>query len=188
MFGSLQSFRCDFKHPRQRECDGQTENDEENDQPDDPIRNVEHREYLGDALGKRPAGDDVGDGNLVNITPLQLSEEVLEVHNDIPGWRTLLNIVDLHDGAFRLRVLWILYHRHVQFVFIFVEGDVGRTSARAETVLAWERSLYLILSTLTKQAVFGPSQTCGKQPTREVTAGHGLRRGWQINDHFGASD
>jgi hypothetical protein len=69
----------------------------------------------------------------------------------MPGWRTLLNIVDLHDGAFRLRVLWILYHRHVQFVLIFVEGDVGRTSARAETVLAWERSLYLILSTLTKQ-------------------------------------
>ena len=76
---------------------------------------------------------DVSDRNLVNITPLQLSEEVFEVHNDMPGWRTLLNIVDLHDGAFRLRVLWILYHRHVQFVLIFVEGDVGRTSARAET-------------------------------------------------------
>jgi len=47
---------------------------------------------------------------------------------------------DFRDAAFRLRVLWILSHLHVQFVLIFVEGDVGRTSAPAETVLAWERS------------------------------------------------
>src|SRR5438067_10455604 len=38
----------------------------------------------------------------------------------------LLNILDLHDAAFRLRVLWILHHRHVQFVLVFAEGDIGR--------------------------------------------------------------
>src|SRR5213596_414401 len=40
-----------------------------------------------------------------------------------------LNILDLHDAALRLRVLWILHYCHVQFVLIFAEGDVSRAIA-----------------------------------------------------------
>ena len=36
----------------------------------------------------------------------------------------LLHICDLYDTALCLRVLWILHHRHVQFLLAFAEGDV----------------------------------------------------------------
>src|SRR5204862_6499827 len=39
---------------------------------------------------------------------------------------SLPDILDLHDAAFGLLVLWILYHRHVQFLFIFAERNVCR--------------------------------------------------------------
>src|SRR6266498_2174242 len=39
----------------------------------------------------------------------------------------LLNILNLHDAALCLRVVWILYHSHVQIVLIFAECDVRRT-------------------------------------------------------------
>src|SRR3954466_15692024 len=47
---------------------------------------------------------------------------------------------------------------------LFLQGDVGRTSPGAEIVLAWERSLYPILSRLSRRLAFGPSRTCGKTP------------------------
>src|SRR6266705_2138744 len=37
----------------------------------------------------------------------------------------LFHICDLYDTALCLRVLWILYHGHVQFFLAFAEGDVG---------------------------------------------------------------
>jgi hypothetical protein len=37
----------------------------------------------------------------------------------------LLHICDLYDAALCLRVLWILYHSHVQFFLAFAECDVG---------------------------------------------------------------
>src|SRR5207245_8355410 len=36
----------------------------------------------------------------------------------------LLHICDLYDAALCLRVLWILYHSHVQFFLAFAECDV----------------------------------------------------------------
>src|SRR5438093_9287950 len=50
----------------------------------------------------------------------------LIVRYGIPDWQRLLNILNLHDAAFGLRVLWILHHRHVQFLFIFAECNVCR--------------------------------------------------------------
>src|SRR5207302_10520562 len=44
------------------------------------FRNVEHRKDLRDPLGERPAGDNVSDRDFVNITPLQLGEEILDLH------------------------------------------------------------------------------------------------------------
>src|SRR5437588_7113376 len=44
----------------------------------------------------------------------------------MPSCPRLLYVLDLYDAAFRLWVLWILHHRHVQFVLVFAEGDIGR--------------------------------------------------------------
>src|SRR6266849_8927575 len=44
----------------------------------------------------------------------------------------LLHICDLYDTALCLRVLWILHHRHVQFLRIFAECDVCCAIARGD--------------------------------------------------------
>ena len=53
---------------------------------------------------------------------------VLEIHlrvdYDMPTCQRLFNVLDLDDAAFRLRVLWILHHRYVQFIFVFAKRDV----------------------------------------------------------------
>jgi hypothetical protein len=36
----------------------------------------------------------------------------------------LLHVCDLYDATLCLRVLWVLYHRYVQFFLAFAEGDV----------------------------------------------------------------
>jgi len=43
-----------------------------------------------------------------------------------------LHICDLYDAALDLRVLWILHHSHIQFFFVFAEGDVGRAVTRGD--------------------------------------------------------
>src|SRR6266851_460258 len=68
IFRSLQSLRRQFKCP----C--------EHDQSDGPIRNVEDRKNLRDALSECPAGDYVGDRNFVNVAALQLDEEIVDFH------------------------------------------------------------------------------------------------------------
>ena len=50
----------------------------------------------------------------------------------MPSWSKLLNILDLHDAALCLRVVRILYHRHVQFLLILAEGDIGRAITRGD--------------------------------------------------------
>ena len=79
-FGALNSLRRQLEHPGQNERDRQTENDEHDNQADRPVRNIEHGKHLRDSLRERPARDDVGDRNLVNIAPLQLGEEVVDLH------------------------------------------------------------------------------------------------------------
>src|SRR5438876_11850712 len=77
---TFDSFRRYLKHPAKNKRNRQSENDEQNNQSNDPVRNVEDRKNLRDALRERPAGDNVSNRDLVNIAPLQFGEETLEVH------------------------------------------------------------------------------------------------------------
>ena len=40
-------------------------------------------------------------------------KKVMEVHYYTPRCSSLLNILDLHDAALGLRVLWVLHYGHV---------------------------------------------------------------------------
>src|SRR5436305_3869166 len=77
---AFDSFRRYLKHPAKNKRNRQTENDEQNNQSNDPVRNVEDRKNLRDALREGPTRDDVRDRNLVNIAPLQLGEEIAWIH------------------------------------------------------------------------------------------------------------
>jgi len=47
---TFDSFRRYLKHPAKNKRDRQTNNDEQNNQSDNPVRNVEDRKNLRDAL------------------------------------------------------------------------------------------------------------------------------------------
>jgi hypothetical protein len=68
--GSFNSVRRQLEHPRQNQCDWQTDDDEQNNKTNDPVRNIEDRQDLRNSLRKCPACDDVSDRDLVNIAPL----------------------------------------------------------------------------------------------------------------------
>ena len=76
LFGGLDPFRCDLKCPREDKREGEADDKHDNDQSDDPTRNIEHWKHLSDSLRQRPASDDVGNGNLIYIAPLKLGEKV----------------------------------------------------------------------------------------------------------------
>src|SRR6266568_2239636 len=78
---TFDSFRRYLKHPAKNKRNRQTENDEQNNQSNDPVRNVEDRKNLRDALREGPTRDDVRDRDLVNVAPLQLGEEFLWIQN-----------------------------------------------------------------------------------------------------------
>src|SRR5207247_8357564 len=73
---TFDSFRRYLKHPAKNKRNRQTENDEQDNQSNDPVRNVEDRKNLRDALREGPTRDDIRDRNLVNVAPLQLGKEV----------------------------------------------------------------------------------------------------------------
>ena len=77
-FRALNSLRRDFEHPAQNKRDRQTDNDEQDNQANDPVRNIENWKNLRDSLRERPARDDVGDGDLVNIAPLSSTKKFPE--------------------------------------------------------------------------------------------------------------
>src|SRR5882724_1901830 len=81
IFGALQSFWRQFKRPRDHEGNGEAYHNQHDHEPDCPIWNLEEREDLRRYLHQQPCDDRVGDRNLVNVAPLQLSEEVLWIHS-----------------------------------------------------------------------------------------------------------
>jgi hypothetical protein len=82
--------------------------------------------YNGSVESRSESVTEISNRHFVNVVPLQLGEEVVRVHRNMPAGPKLLNILDLYDAAFGPRVLWILHHRHVQLVLVFAEGDIGR--------------------------------------------------------------
>ena len=78
IFRAFQSFRRQFKRPRDNERDGKPDNDCEHDKAHCPIRNFEKRKNLGGNLNGQPTDDRVHDRDFVNVAPLQLGEEVAD--------------------------------------------------------------------------------------------------------------
>src|SRR5882762_4349838 len=78
--GSFDSFRRKLEQPCETRGNGKTENDQEDKKSNDPNWNAKQRKNLGESLGEGPPTHDVGDSNLVNITPLQLAEETTRIH------------------------------------------------------------------------------------------------------------
>ena len=77
---ALDPFRRELKSPCDDERHGQAQNEQQDHEPDRPVRDLEKRKRLRHDLDEQPRDDGVGDCNLVNITPLQLGEEVARVH------------------------------------------------------------------------------------------------------------
>src|SRR4029077_532514 len=69
------SFGRHFKCPCDNQRDREADNDQQNNQPNRPVRNIKNWKYLRDALRKRPSAHDVRHGNFVDIAPLQFGKE-----------------------------------------------------------------------------------------------------------------
>src|SRR6476620_9169786 len=84
-FSPFDSFRCEFKSPRDDECDWKANRNDRDNQSHNPIWNLEEWKNLRRDLDHKPADNPVCDGNLVNIAPLQLGEEVGGFHHLPPA-------------------------------------------------------------------------------------------------------
>src|SRR4029453_15555629 len=84
-FGAFDSLWRQLEGPGQTEGNGQTDYDQHDKQTNDPVRNGENGQYLREALSKRPPRDDIGDGNLVNVPPLEFGEERTLFAHDAAG-------------------------------------------------------------------------------------------------------
>src|SRR5205823_2341979 len=76
VFRAFDSLRCDLISPRENQRDGKTDDDYHHQQSNDQVWNVKDGKHLSDSLRERPTSDDVSKGDLVNVTALQLVEEI----------------------------------------------------------------------------------------------------------------
>src|SRR4029077_16756006 len=83
IFRSLDPCRRQFKCPGDNERDWESDRDADDHQSHDPIWNLEEWKDLRRDLNYQPTDNRVRHGNLVDIPPLQLSEEVGGFH-DLP--------------------------------------------------------------------------------------------------------
>src|SRR5204863_9408468 len=76
----LDPFRCKLERPGDDERDWESDRDQCDHQPHDPIWNLQEWEDLRSNLDQQPADNRVSDSHLVNVPPLQLPEEILRIH------------------------------------------------------------------------------------------------------------
>src|SRR5207237_2815970 len=76
----LDSFRRDFERPRTNDGDRKTDDREQDDQPDDPVWNIEERKDLCRNLDEQPGHYDVGDRDAVNTAPFEFCEKRARIH------------------------------------------------------------------------------------------------------------
>jgi hypothetical protein len=76
----LDSLRRQLKGPRQDERDGKTEEDDRDKHLHHPRRGLEGREQNRGRLNEKPGHHGVSDRDFVNVTPLQLGEEIARIH------------------------------------------------------------------------------------------------------------
>jgi hypothetical protein len=82
IFRALQSFRRQFECPSDYERDWKSNDDCEHDKSEGPSRNFKDWKNLCRDLDQQPTDDGIRDGDLVNIAPLQLGEEIVDLHSD----------------------------------------------------------------------------------------------------------
>src|SRR5206468_2116731 len=73
---ALDALRGRFKSPRDDKRDRKTYCDQDEKQADNPIRDLKERKDLRRNLRDHPTDHSISDGDLVDIAPLQLSEEI----------------------------------------------------------------------------------------------------------------
>ena len=77
--GSLDPFRRDLESPSQDERDRKTDGEDENDEPHRPVRDVKKGKDLSRDLDEEPRNHRIGDGHLVDVSPLQFGEKIARV-------------------------------------------------------------------------------------------------------------
>ena len=77
IFRSLNSFRRQFKRPRDHEGNGKANHNQHDHQPNCPVWNLKKWKNLRRYLQEQPCDDRVGDRDFVNVAPLQFGEEFL---------------------------------------------------------------------------------------------------------------
>jgi hypothetical protein len=60
--------------------DGKTDDREQDDQPNEPVGDIEKGEDLRRDLDEQPGHDDIGNCDAVNTAPLQLGQKGTEIH------------------------------------------------------------------------------------------------------------
>ncbi len=70
------SFRRDFKRPRQRERNGEADREDEDDQLDGPIRNSKKWKNLGRDLDEQPCRHHISDRDVINARRFNSARKV----------------------------------------------------------------------------------------------------------------
>src|SRR5439155_15009847 len=78
------SFRRNLKRPRKNQPNRKAEDDDDDKYLHHPWRRVESRKENRRRLKQEPPNDRIRDRDLVNVAPLQLGEEVVDLHRGLP--------------------------------------------------------------------------------------------------------
>src|SRR5438067_1679163 len=95
---ALNSFRRDLERPGKHQRNREPNNKDEDDNLHRPLRRIERGKKNRRSLNEEPCHNRVGDGYFVNITPLQLGEEVVDLHY---VWRKTFWTNAWNRGSFR---------------------------------------------------------------------------------------
>src|SRR4029079_19351067 len=150
-FGTLNSLRRQLEHPGENQRNRQTRDDQNNQHPNRPGWNVEHRKYLGDSLRKCPPSDDVGNGDLVHVAPLQLGEEIARVHFEAgAGWdSSFWNRGSLRSGSH--------IGSYFKFATVRPAGTCRRCGKPAMAASVWPKRAWICARTISAPGLFTAS-------------------------------
>src|SRR5207248_8748052 len=79
------SFRRNFERPRKNERHRKAEDDDDDKYLHHPRRRVESREENRRRLNEEPGNDRIRDRDFVNVAPLQLGEQIINLHLFAPS-------------------------------------------------------------------------------------------------------
>src|SRR5207302_11160224 len=85
IFGADNSFWRQFEEPRQHHGDRETKDEPDNDKAHRRIWDVEERKNLRRDLGQQPSAHAIENCGAVNIAPLQLGKQIVDLHCFAPA-------------------------------------------------------------------------------------------------------